>query len=204
VPQASSPAPSEPPPSHHRPRPRTGWAFPEYENSACAIGLAPFGPPWGSIYAIILVAVGISALILFDCFFSSRGGPDPPAQPLCELRQADGAHPHQPPVERPEPLVGPMPHVLGSGRERLQVGRAVQAHPELAAHSRQKSGPDWRSSSRDVPHCRISIRDNVGLGSKFPVTFPSVAGSEADVVQSSDGARVPKATYSSASRSGQN
>jgi len=30
--------------------PGSGWASPEYENSACAFGLAPLSaPPWGSI-----------------------------------------------------------------------------------------------------------------------------------------------------------
>jgi hypothetical protein len=75
--------------------------------------------------------LGTAALIFCDCF-SSRGGPDPLPQPLRELLQAHGAHPHQPAVERPEPAVGLMVHVLGASRAGLQeVAGAVQARPEL-------------------------------------------------------------------------
>ena len=50
-----------PPPEVRVPRTRVrppgrGWASPEYENSACAIGFAPFAPRGDQSYAITLVA----------------------------------------------------------------------------------------------------------------------------------------------------
>ena len=72
-----------------------------------------------------------SGLILVDCF-SSGGAPNPSPQPPYEPGQSGVAHPHQPGVERPEPAVGPMLHMLGSSGEGLQeASLTVQATPEL-------------------------------------------------------------------------
>src|SRR5947208_14536584 len=74
--------------------------------------------------------LGITGFDFFD--FSSRGALDPSPQLLHEPGQTGRAHTHQPGVERLEPSVGPMPHMLGAGRERLtQVGSTEQTTSEL-------------------------------------------------------------------------
>jgi hypothetical protein len=84
------------------------------------------------------LALGIFALIFFDCF-SSRSQPNPLPQPLHELRQADGAHPYQPAVERLECATWKPPRPMGPSSSTwppcsidcLVTGGVIEHNPAL-------------------------------------------------------------------------
>src|SRR5215467_14057180 len=89
-----------PPPELRVPRTRVrppgrGWASPEYENSACAIGLAPFDP-WGST---LRNHIGLPFIAPFT-------------QPLAPRVPSLHAKRARPPVLLPEPCGSPS---TGSG-----------------------------------------------------------------------------------------
>jgi hypothetical protein len=109
------------------------------------------------------------ALIFFDCFVAV--GPIRRRSRCANSARPMVLTPHQPPVERPEPLVGPLPHVLGSGRERLQeVGRAVQPHAELldAAGGQAPGGPMLRL----VPQAMTAPAQETATAEQHPAGPP--------------------------------